>query len=207
MLTRFASLFGLCLLSACSLLQPKPEVVDTEGAEKPLPPALVEQYNRGLDLLQDKDDIAEANKHWQALTLRYPDYPGSWVNLAITQYRQQAFTESLASLDRALAIDAMFCPGFKLKGIVERELGKFKDAEQSYLSAIQCDPDDVDGYYNLGILYDLYLHDLSKALAQYQQAQALLPEKDENINVWIIDLKRRTSEQKRASAKIAGDSP
>lgn len=202
MLIRFASIIGLLFLTACSLLEPKPEIVDQGPKEQPLPPALVENYNLGLELLADDDQDAAA-AHWLQLTEQYPEYPGNWANLAIIQYRQEQYDGSLASLVRSLEIKPDFCPSFKLKGLVERELGKFTEAEVSYLAAINCAPEDADVRYNLGILYDLYLNDLPKALEQYQLAQSMLAEEDENMAIWIPDLQRRSGVDKPAEAQIA----
>lgn len=220
---------ALMLMTGCSLLQPAPEIIDQGPKEQPLPPLLVEGYNAGLELLQDMDEAfsqaaeegepsgsqaaneaAEtARQHWLALSEQYPEYPGVWTNLALSQYRLQQYENSHSSLLKTLDINAGFCPAFKLKGMVERELGKFTDAENSYLAAMQCDPKDADVAYNLGILYDLYMQELDKALAQYQRAQQLLGEPDATLTVWIPDLQRRTDAQKTAEAsarsQVAGE--
>lgn len=202
MLIRFVSIVLLMSLSACSLLKPKPEVVDTGPKEQPLPPALVDSYNAGLELLAEEDQQL-ALEHWSQLTEQFPQYPGNWANLAIVQYRKEQFEESLASLVQSLEIKSDFCPSFKLKGLVERELGKFQEAETSYLAAAGCDPQDANVRYNLGILYDLYMNDLPKALEQYQLAQSLMPEKDENMAVWIPDLQRRSGAPAATDTQIA----
>jgi len=204
----------LLVLNACSLLQPAPEVVDQGPAEKPLPPALVERYNEGLELLQDsaeqqsaeQDQESEAEAfqtvfdHWQTLSQEYPDYPGVWVNLALVQYRMHEYQASLDSVSSAQALQPDFCPAFKLKGLVQRELGDFSGAEASYLAAMACAPQDADIPYNLGILYDLYIGDLEKALAQYQHSRTLRAQEDAMLAIWIPDLQRRTGIDPEAAA-------
>lgn len=214
-------------LTACSFLQPAPEIIDEGPKEKPLPPQLIEAYNSGLELLQDMDEVLasgsegdatneksgesdaveKASQHWQALAEQFPEYPGVWTNLALTQLHLKQYEASHNSLTKALTINPEFCPGFKLKGLVERELGKFTDAETSYLAALKCDPKDPDIPYNLGILYDLYLHDLPKALVQYEMAQQLLKEPDETLAIWIPDLQRRNKANQPADVKtqVAGE--
>lgn len=202
----------LLVLNACSLLQPTPEMVDQGPAEKPLPPALVERYNEGLELLQDatEQENAEAFQavfdHWQTLSEEYADYPGVWVNLALVQYRMHEYQASLNSLTSAQALQPDFCPAFKLKGLVQRELGDFSGAEASYLAAMACAPQDADIPYNLGILYDLYIGDLEKALAQYQRSRTLRGQDDAMLAIWIPDLQRRTGVDPEAAAvATAGD--
>ncbi len=188
---------GLFLLPACSVLPATTPVTATEPAEQPLAAELTEAYRAGLQLLQHDD--ARALDHWQQLADGWPEYPGVWVNLAIARYRSQDFSGSLESAGQALAIDSEFCPAFKIRGLAAREAGEFSLAEQSYLQALSCDPADANVHYNLGILYDLYLHDLQKALQQYQAAQQMQTEKDETLAMWIEDL------QRRSAAQLAGE--
>lgn len=193
----------ILFLTGCSLFQPKPEIIDQGPAEKPLPEPLVERYNEGLELLQqaaaEEDSGEQQQQHqaaadfWQALSQQYPQYPGVWSNLALSHYRLGNYDASLESLVRAHDIDAEYCPAFKLKALVQRQLGKFSDAESSYLAAAECAPEDADIPYNLGILYDLYLNDLEKALVQYRKAQSLISGEDAMLAIWIPDLERRCS--------------
>ncbi|WP_419810402.1 hypothetical protein [Bacterioplanoides sp.] len=206
------------MLSACSVFQSAPEVVDSGPVEQPLPAELPALYAQGLSLLQDVDDAEDTSSakqaaqqtalaHWQTLSEQYPAYPGVWTNLALSQYQMMDYDESLVSLNKAQQLDSQYCPAFKLKGLVLRELGQFRDAESSYLAAAQCDPQDANVPYNLGILYDLYLADLDKALVQYQKAQAMMAEPDEALAIWIPDLQRRSGNNDPAEAadKQAGD--
>lgn len=227
-LVKRLSFFSVVLLvGACSLLQPAPEIIDDGPKEKPLPPQLIEAYNSGLELLQDMDEalasgvagdeagddlagldtVKKASQHWQILVDKFPEYPGVWTNLALTQFHLQRYEDSHRSLTKALTINPDFCSAFKLKGLVERELGRFNDAEISYLAAAKCDPQDPDVPYNLGILYDLYLHDLEKALAQYEIAQQMMSEPEDTLAIWIPDLQRRNAANQPAATEeqVAGE--
>lgn len=53
--------------------------------------------------------------------------------------------------------------------------GKFRNAEQEYLAALQIDPSDADVHYNLGILYDENLGDKIKAAMHYRRFIMLKP--------------------------------
>jgi tetratricopeptide (TPR) repeat protein len=116
------------------------------------------------------------------------------------------YQASLNSVTSAQALQPDFCPAFKLKGLVQRELGDFSGAETSYLAAMACAPQDADIPYNLGILYDLYIGDLEKALAQYQRSRTLRGQDDAMLAIWIPDLQRRTGVDPEAAAvATAGD--
>lgn len=185
---------SLTALHGCSLLHKTPQVQDAQGAAQPLPAEFSKAFSEGLELLKDGEYEA-AEVHWTGLTEQYPQFPGNWLNLAIAQYRLEKYEPSLSSTEKAQAIDAGFCPAHKIRALDERELGKFREAETSYQAAIACNPSDMDAHYNLGVLYDLYLHDLGKAVQEYQTVQAANAQPDETLAMWITDLERRNAEQ------------
>ena len=78
-------------------------------------------------------------------------------------------------------------------GLINRQAGDFQKAQEHYAQAILIDPAYSNAYRNLGILYDLYLGELHKALESYEQYQKLVDgqSKDQVVAKWIVDLKRR----------------
>ena len=76
-------------------------------------------------------------------------------------------------------------------GILERRKGEFEAALTWYRRAIEIDDAYARAHLNLGILYDIYLQDLEKALRQYQTYQALISEEDSQVAGWIVDIERR----------------
>jgi len=185
-------LLAILLLQACSLLTPKPEVVDSQAQQLgPLREGLTEEFSAALELLSEQD-FEQAKQALLVVTEKYPQFPGPWVNLGISQLNMKEYEDSLLSLNKAIEIKADFCAAHSVAGIVQRELGQFKEARSSYETAIQCDPQDINSIYNLGVLLDLYLHDEAAALDHYQQYMARLGEQqDETVQSWIVDLKRR----------------
>lgn len=183
---------ALLLLQACSLLTAKPEVIDSQAQQLgPLPEGLSEEFSAALELLAEQE-FEQAKQALQAVTAKHPQFPGPWVNLGISQLNLKEYDDSLASLKKAIEIKTDFCSAHSVSGIVQRELGLFKEACSSYEIAIQCDPQDINSIYNLGVLLDLYLHDGAAALDHYQQYMARLGEQqDETVQSWIVDLKRR----------------
>jgi len=215
MLVRFASyILPLLLLAACSSQPSKvdeqPEQLaddtapessesqadadesaqDESASEDGVPADLTNLYKRGLTLMKS-ERYSQAKNLWVAASERFADYPGVWVNLGLAQYHAESYDEAKESLDQALALNSSFCPAYKTLGLVARELGDFKLSEQSYISAVECAPEDGNVRRNLGILYDLYLHDERRALEQYEAAKKLYFAKDKNLEIWIADLKSR----------------
>ncbi len=199
MSTLYANLIRLAFIalfitsSGCSLLTPKPEVVDTQEAVLgPIEAELQKSFSEALVLLRD-EEYAEAEALLIAITQKFPSYAGPWANLAIAQSKQEKFPQALQSLEKSLAEDDKFCPAISQKGVVLRELGQFQQAKEQYLAALACNPNDAMAIYNLGVLSDLYMHDEASALAYYQQyLQTQSPENQEQeVKNWVVDLKRR----------------
>lgn len=75
--------------------------------------------------------------------------------------------------------------------IAYREHGEFKKAEETYRKAITLDPKFATAYYNLGVLYDLYLNQPSDAVRCYREYEKLVGQ-NQTVDVWIADLEQRT---------------
>lgn len=174
------------------MFTPKPEVVDTQAAVLgPIPETLTQAYGDALVLMQDEEFVAAEEKLLD-ITVKFPTYAGPWSNLSIAQSKQEKFDQALLSIDKSLLQDSEFCQAMSLKGIILRELGKFKLAKEQYLAALKCNPNDYLTLYNLGVLSDLYLHDNVTALSYYQQFLITQgDQQDETVKSWVVDLKRR----------------
>jgi tetratricopeptide (TPR) repeat protein len=76
-------------------------------------------------------------------------------------------------------------------GIHYRNNGRFDNARNAYEKALVINPNYLSAHLNLGILYDLYLRDVGKALEQYRLYKNLLPTEDKQVAMWIADLEKR----------------
>ncbi|MBI3812235.1 MAG: tetratricopeptide repeat protein [Nitrospirae bacterium] len=76
--------------------------------------------------------------------------------------------------------------------IAYREHGDFKKAEETYRRAITLDPKFATAYYNLGVLYDLYLNQPSDAMRNYREYEKLAGQ-NQTVDVWIADLEQRVT--------------
>lgn len=202
MLKIFASLILILALASCSSLHRLPEQqegVSGEPVLQPLPTDLEPKYQQGLKMLENGE--ANTLDYWQSLSQEYPTYPGIWTNLGVALSLDKQYKQAVEAYDKAIVIDPGYCSVYNLKGVAERELGLFDSAEQSYRESINCDPKNGFGYYNMGVLKDLYQNDLSTALMMYRKARKLLPD-EESLNVWVIDLARRTSQAEEDPAEV-----
>jgi tetratricopeptide (TPR) repeat protein len=155
-----------------------------------VPERAAASFDRALGAMQNEDWI-EAEFELEQLVLEYSGFAGPWVNLAVLYSQDGRYSEAMAALDRALALNPGHAAALNQKGILLRERGEFAAAEQAYRSAIGADPGYAIAHYNLGVLLDLYLRRQSEALAAYETYQSLRNEPDETVARWIVDLRRR----------------
>ncbi len=55
------------------------------------------------------------------------------------------------------------------RGVLYRKRGKYKEALEDYLKALEIDPALTKAYYNAALIYDYYLPDPAKARQYYQK--------------------------------------
>jgi len=136
-------------------------------------------------------DTAEALELLLRLSREAPDTPNVFTNLGLAHFQlqhadlaEQAFAQALArNADDAIAHNHL--------GILKRRQGQFQDALLEYQRAIEIDADYARAHLNLGILFDLYLQDLEKALQQYRKYMDLTSEENAQVAGWIVDIERR----------------
>lgn len=185
---RHCTLGALLLLAACSAPAPKP--VPDANAPAPIPQALVQDYQKGVALLKDKQ-YPQAQSHWQGLAQTYDRYAGVWSNLALSHLYLNQYEQGLKAAQKAQVLDNTYCPVRPVLAILQREQGQFTRAEQTYRSALECDHRNADVWTNLGILYDVYMNQPKQALEAYQHSQTLRDTPDKYVAVWIKILAKR----------------
>ena len=95
-----------------------------------------------------------------------------------------------AKPERPTVGEADTAGGWNALAIAHREAGRFDEAEAAYRRALAIDASLASAHLNLGILYDLYLHDNTRALAQYD-AYLKLAGGDATVSKWLADLRLR----------------
>ena len=178
---------------------------DAAPAAGEVPEAAALAYEHALGAMREQNWV-QAELELEQLARDYPAYPGPLVNLAIAYKRDGRAGDAAAALERALAIDPSHAAANTERGIMLREQGKFMEAEAAYRRALAADPDHVLAHYNLGVLLDIYLRQPEEVLEHYEVYQSSLSAPDPNVAKWIVDLKRRTGNDK-ATRVAQGDGP
>lgn len=201
--------FALLLFSGCAANKAKETAMkDSATEDAPLerianpylaqevkvPAQAKEQFRTAVVLMQGENWSA-AEQMLQTMTATYPELAGPWVNLGITLWRQNKLDAAGQAFSKALQINPLHNDAYVQWAIMLREQGEFERAEQLYLKALEVWPHNLKALRNLGILYDLYMGKFEQALAQYELALRVMPEPSQEMQGWIIDLKRRMAAQ------------
>ena len=204
--TRLTLLAAMLLLSGCGgtgskpASEPRQSVVDgvVPAAVRAEIPAQALTIFEQATAVMSSGDFYEAELRFKEFLLRFPNYPGAYVNLAIIHTNNGNDTAAQTAIDAALALDPAHAPALNQQGMLLRKKGKFFEAEAAYLKAVTASPDYALAHYNLGVLNELYLQRLGTALRHFEQYQSLVGS-DEQVEKWIADLTRRVAANQRTA--------
>ncbi|MCK7597820.1 tetratricopeptide repeat protein [Microbulbifer sp. CAU 1566] len=196
------------LLAACASNPETPQVsdipaaaVDESGqrilspnpylAEKASVPDAAQQALLRARQYFEAQQYTAAETELQQLVAQWPALSGTWLNLAKVQLKLKQPEQAETSLKQAVAANENNVFAWNSLGVLLRDQGRFDEARTAYESALARWPDFATGHRNLGILFDLYLHQPERALQHYREAKALETEEDRVLAGWIVDLERR----------------
>lgn len=205
--TRLLILATIVAVAGCASSGPKSaergsadasEVGAGEQAVLPeIPPQARTMFEQAVAVMA-AGDFMDAELRLKEFLLRYPDYPGAHVNLAIIHTQNGNEQAARAAINAALALDADHPAALNQQGMLYRRNGKFIEAEAAYLKAVTASPDYALAHYNLGVLNELYLQRLDTALQHFEIYQELVGN-DKQVEKWIADLKRRVTANQRTA--------
>ena len=137
-----------------------------------------QEYEAGIALLE-------------SLTTKEKRLAAPFVNLGIAYSRTGQTKLAEHNFSKALRIDVGHAVANNELGLLYRKTGRFNAARSAYQNALVKHPDYLPVRKNLGILCELYLHDMACALEQYQAYLEYAPE-EETVARWAMELKHRT---------------
>jgi tetratricopeptide (TPR) repeat protein len=158
------------------------------GAE--ITPEMHQQFDRALVLLQ-KERYDEAAALLELIVAKETRFAAPYVNLGIAYARRGDDKQAQEYLVQALVIEPHNVHANNELGLLHRKGGRFVEARKAYEAALEAHPEYLPARRNLGILCEIYLHDLSCARDQFAEYQKYAPE-DAQVNLWVADLARRT---------------
>ena len=196
---RLLAMLAALSLTACAGLPTgnKQAALPADSAAQVMPAAAQTLYEQAVSIMAAGDNI-EAELRFGEFVLRFPEYPGAHVNLAILKARGGDDLQAEASIQAALALDSEYAPALNQLGMLRRRQGRFDEAEDAYLRAVEVQPDYALAHYNLGVLNELYLQRFEAALLHFERYQSLAGD-DKQVDKWITDLKRRLESNQRSA--------
>ncbi len=129
----------------------------------------------------------------EAVTTQTPELANPHVDLGLAYALTGRLADAAGSLERALALSATHPIAHEELGLVYRKQARFADARAQYEQALALYPEFHLANRNLAILCDLYQRDFACALRHYDAYLALVPD-DEQVAVWVADIKARTGQ-------------
>ena len=160
--------------------EPEPEPVDFNQ----------QFYEEAVTALKGGDTAAALELLLQ-VSRDAPEKPFIFTNLGLAYFKLQKLDLAEQAFTQALERNADDAVAHNHLGILQRQKGQFEDARNRYQRAIEIKDDYARAYLNLGILFDIYLQDLEKALQHYRKYQSLINEEDSQVAGWIVDIERR----------------
>lgn len=151
----------------------------------------VARYQQALDKLEGKEPQA-AERLLQDLLRERKDVAELWLNLALSQYQQEKWQAAETTVSQTLASFSRVPQAHNLAGLLAVETGDFKKAEQHYLQALAVDASYANALFNMALLQDVYLRDISSAVDYYNRYLQYAPE-DEATKSWADNLAQSLS--------------
>jgi tetratricopeptide (TPR) repeat protein len=169
---------------------PQVAPVTTSPAGSQLDPQSQKSYQAALAAMQNNQD-ANAEGLLTAVIKAHPEFVEARTNLGIVLFRLGRYPRAEEELKRVIVDDPKNMVAYNYLGLVYRINGQFPQSKIMYMQALSINANYANAQLNLGILYDLYLRELPKAMESYQLYQKLQPTEDKEVAKWIADLKRR----------------
>lgn len=185
------SVIGLVvlLMTACSQETIKENVKPDKPVVK-LAESDQRAYNKALWDIKEKR-FTKAHVILDKLILKYPEAAGPYANKGVIFAKRKMNDKAESYFLKALDKNPKLVQARNHLAVVYRIKGKFKQAKAMLDAAIATDPYYANAYYNLGILYELYLQVPEKALENYQLYLDLKKSGDKQVAQWVSILQRQ----------------
>ncbi len=180
----------------------KAEVAPVAALPPAIPPATEQQFAQAVQRLE-AGDFAGARPLLEALVASEPTLAAPAVNLGMLHARERRWSEAEAALAEGYRRDPADAVALNELAAVQRENGRFKDAEATYRQALAADPAHVRTHRNFAVLLDLYLWRPAEALQHFETYVSMSGTADRQVSGWIAELKRRVGDV----AQTAGVQP
>lgn len=134
---------------------------------------------------------ALAESHLEKVIAENSKLSGAYLNLGLVYRAQQENKRAEKAFNDAIMANHTNLDAYNQLAILQREDGRFSDAEGNYKKALSIWPFHPESHKNIAILYDLYMGKSAEALPHYEAYLQLRGGEDKQVISWIADLQRR----------------
>ncbi len=147
-------------------------------------------FSLAVTLLQT-GDFAGARPLLERVMTAAPTLAPAAVNLGMLHAREGRPAEAEAAFTEALRRDSFSAVAYNELAAIQKDGGRFRDAENSYRQSLIAEPEHALTHRNFAVLLDLYLRQPAEALEHLERYLALTDASDKQVSGWIAELKRR----------------
>lgn len=188
---RLILLISVLLLSSCAQENIKPtgqsSAIEETEKTKSVSKSDREKYRDGITALYN-DDLSKAQRIFNEFIRNKPDLAGAYSNLALVHFKKKEYDKSLKQINKAIELNSKQAQALNLRAQLYVIDGKIHEAKDDYIKAVEIKPAYVNAQYNLALLYDVYLQEISLAIKHYKIYMGLLKKPDETTKEWISHL-------------------
>ena len=145
-------------------------------------------FNQATALL-NRGEIKEAKQLFLSLLNERPDLAGPYANLAIIALKENQPDKAHQLVLQALNKNPKSPQALNMMAYLEQIKGNIRSAEKYYKQAIKNNAYYTLAYYNLALLYDVYLQDIESAIPYYERYMQLDNYKDKSTADWLEQIK------------------
>lgn len=168
--------------------------------------AAAQQFSNATRAMRNKE-WAQAEALLQQIVAQHKNFSGAWLNLGLVYHAQKDNKRAEQAFIQAISANHLNLDAYNQLAILQREQGRFNEAEINYKKALTVWPFHAESHKNIGILYDLYLGKNAEALAHFEAYRQLRGDNDKQVIGWIADLQRRLGMAPKPKAPPAEAQP
>jgi len=189
---RLIMIVSALLLTACGQENIKPKggastAVEETEQSKTVSKADREKYRDGITALHN-GELSKAQRIFIEFIRNKPELAGAYSNLALVHFKKKEYEKSLKQTNKALELNPKQAQALNLRAQLYVIDGKIHKAKDDYIKAVEIKPAYINAQFNLALLYDVYLQEISLAIKHYKIYLSLLKEPDETTKEWITHL-------------------
>ncbi len=184
--TKPLSIILLLLIAGCSTSPSKQNLKQDKGSSS-ISDTEISLYRQAITELSD-NHLDKAETSFLKMSKAKPNLAGPWANLALIYLKQQQYEKAGEAIKSALEKNPKMAQALNMAGVIAKQKGNITEAKGFYEKALVSKPDYAIAHYNLALLFDVYLQDISSALPHYQRYLALTGGNDKNTALWVKEL-------------------